>query len=227
MSQFYYPSQNRYTDPHQQYVTPSGSIYQEKNLSRTSNDIIKMIGDNIVVYGLNCTPAFVGSTISISISPGLVIHDSTAIALTTSNTLTCTVTSGLADTNSGAHLAIFTDFKYFETADPEIQTPLKLSLYHVNAAGVVTPFSGSPAFSTTNNKILVSSFDFTLSGATVLTCEETKTVMTNQEANYLLVAGVNYHVRGVSKANINSFDFLNSQISDFFARFIFHDSSRS
>jgi len=53
MAQFYYPSQNRYNDPYQQRVATLGSAFREKYLSKASNDITKMFGDNILVSGLD------------------------------------------------------------------------------------------------------------------------------------------------------------------------------
>lgn len=228
MAQFYYPPQNRYNDAYQQRITTPGTIYREKYLSRASNNIIKMIGDNLVISGLDVTTSFLGSVITLSLSPGLVIHDSTAIALTTTSTLDCTMTVNLPDTNNGACLAIFTDYQYIEPTDPEVQTPLKLSVYHVDADGVPTTFTGSPVFSVTRNKILVSVIDFIKSGAVVTSCQER--VITSNESPSLTISGTDYYLKGVTSSNITFSEINNyvgsSSVSSFFAELLFQDYLR-
>lgn len=226
MAQFYYPSQNRYNDPYQQRVATLGSAFREKYLSKASNDITKMFGDNILVSGLDVTPSFLGSVITLNFTPGILIHDSTAIAITGTSTLDCNV-SALADTTSnGAHLGVFTDFQYCEPADPITQTPLKLTVYHVSAAGVPTAFAGSPAFSATRNKLLVAIIDFTKSGVNVTACSEHPTVLVADQAPYLTVSGVNYYLRGMTSTNINFYEIYNDLIGAFLAEFLFQDNSR-
>jgi hypothetical protein len=226
MAQFYYPSQNRYNDPYQQRVTTLGSLFRDKYLSRASNGLTKMFGDNILISGLDVTPSFLGSVITLQFTPGILIHDSTAIAITTTSTLDCNV-SALADTTIGnAHLGVFTDFQYFEAGDPITQTPLKMSVYHVSSAGVPTAFSGSPAFSATRNKLLVAIIDFTKSGVNVTACSEHPTVLVADQVPYLLVSGVNYYLRGAINSNINFYEIYNDLIGAFLAEFLFQDHSR-
>ena len=226
MAQFAYPSQNRYNDPYQQRVTTPGSLFREKYISRASNDITKMFGDNIIISGLDVTPSFLGSVITLQFTPGILIHDSTAIAITTTSTLDCNV-SALADTPVGnAHLGVFTDFQYYESGDPITQTPLKLSVYHINSAGVSTAFSGSPAFSATRNKILVAIIDFTKSGVNVIACSEHPTVLVADQVPHLTVSGVNYYLKGMISTNINFYEIYNDLIGAFLAEFLFQDNSR-
>jgi hypothetical protein len=226
MAQFYYPSQNRYNDPYQQRVTTLGSLFREKYLSRASNDITKMFGDNILISGLDVTPSFLGSVITLQFTPGILIHDSTAIAITATSTLDCNV-SALADTPVGnAHLGVFTDFQYFESGDPVTQTPLKLTVYHVNSTGTPTAFAGSPAFSANRNKLLIAIINFTKSGANVAACSEAPVVLVADQAPYLTVSGVNYYLRGMTSSNINFYEIYNDLVGAFLAEFLFQDHSR-
>jgi hypothetical protein len=226
MAQFYYPSQNRYNDPYQQRVATLGSAFREKYLSRASNDITKMFGDNILISGLDVTPSFLGSVITLQFTPGILIHDSTAIAITATSTLDCNV-SALADTPVGnAHLGVFTDFQYFESGDPVTQTPLKLTVYHVNSTGTPTAFAGSPAFSANRNKLLIAIINFTKSGANVAACSEAPVVLVADQAPYLTVSGVNYYLRGMTSSNINFYEIYNDLVGAFLAEFLFQDHSR-
>ena len=224
MAQFVYPSQNRYNDPYQQRITTLSSSHREKYLSRVSNNITKMFGDNILISGLDVTPTFLGSVITLQFTPGILIHDSTAIAITSTSTLNCNVSALAGSPNC---LGVFTDFQYVESGDPVVQTPLKLSVYYISSAGVPTAFAGSPAFSATRNKLLVAIIDFTKSGSNVASCYERPTVLTADQAPYLTVSGVNYYLRGMVSSNINFSDIYNLLINAFLAEFLFQDQSRS
>lgn len=223
--QFAYPTQNRFNDAYQQRGTNYGSIYNSKYLSRASNDILKMFGDNIAVNGLLVTPTFLGSVITLTFTAGIVIHDSTVINLSLTNTLTCDV-AALGDTpGADCHLAVFTSFQYIETPDLDAQTALTMSVYHVNTGGgIVTAFSGSPAFDATKNKIMVSALTFTKSGANVIACAELPSVLVANRVPYLTVLGTNYYMRGADISNINSWNYLEFLYSRFLSEFSFHDN---
>lgn len=224
--QFAYPTQNRFNDAYQQRGTNYGSIYNSKYLSRASNDILKMFGDNVAVNGLLVTPTFLGSVITLTFTAGIVIHDSTVINLSAANTLTCDV-AALGDTPvAGCHLAVFTSFQYIETPDLDAQTQLSLTVYHVNSGGtVVTAFSGSPAFDATKNKIMVSALTFTKSGANVVACAELPSVLTADQPPYLVLSGTNYYMRGFCISNIYSWTLLKSLYDRFLGEFAFHDTT--
>jgi len=226
MGQFAYPSQNRYNDPYQQRNSSPGTTYKQKYLSRASNDITKMIGDNLLLKGLDVTPTFASSTINLAFTPGILIHDSTLIQITTTSTLTCDV-AALGDTPvTGSHLGVFTDFQYVESPDVDLQTPLALSVYYVNSSGTPTAFSGSPTFSATRNKLLIAALDFTKSGSNVIACSEMATVLTADQPPYLTVSGVNYYVRGPVSTNVNFWDIYSTLIHSFLSEFLFQDNSR-
>jgi hypothetical protein len=163
------PVQNRYFDPYQQLINSGTSgtsglmqintAYPKKYLSRVSNQqFLKVIGNNIILKDLNITPAYAGPVAFASISSGTVIQDDTLISiLPVTLDLNC---STYGDTPlTGSHLCVFSNFKYIETPDVDSQTPLVLTLYHVDSTGYVV--SGSPTFDLTRNLILVGILDFT------------------------------------------------------------------
>lgn len=220
--QFAYPTQNRYNDVYQQRLTNYGTAYRQKYLSRASNDILKMFGDNVVINGLVVTPTWLGSVITLTLTSGVLIHDSTAVEIT-APTLTCDVVGKADTTSGGAYLGIFSGFQYIESPDVDSQTSMSLSVYHVSAAGVPTAFSGSPAFSTTKNKVLISKLKFTLSGAAVTACSEVPSVLAAEQPPSLLVSGVTYYMRGQNTTNINSYTYLRTLYHMFLNEFTFHD----
>jgi hypothetical protein len=96
---------------------------------------------------------------------------------------------------AGAHLAIFTDFKYIESPDVDSITDLNVTVYYVDALGVPSSFFGVPIFSLDRNKILVTTVDFTKSGSNVISCTENTDT---QE-----ISGTNFCYRGTCAANLN------------------------
>ena len=224
MSQTIFPTQNRYNDPYHQRVTNYGSIYNQKYLSRASNEIIKAFGNNMIIKGLQVTPTFLNSIATLDFTPGLLIHDLTLIEITAITTLNCNI-SALGDTpTTGSHLVVFTDFQYVETPDLDSQNQLKLSVYHVNGAGtVVTAFAGSPAFSATRNKVIVSILNFTKSGVNIVSCTESTPVIVDGKLSPISILGVNYYLKGLDSENINSWDILSMFYNNFLNEFMFHD----
>lgn len=226
MGQFAYPSQTRYNDLYQARVFSLETEYKHKYLSRVANNVTKVIGDNILLKGLNVTPTFNNSIINLSFSPGILVHDSTLIKITAPFTLTCDV-AVLGDTpTTNSHLGVFTNFQYIESPDVDSQTKLSCSVYHIDSVGTPTAFSGSPEFSVTRNKLLITGIDFTKSGSNVIECSEMASPLTADESKYLTVLGVNYHIRGIVNTNINFWDIYNTWIHSFLLEFLFQDNTR-
>ncbi|MDD4082047.1 MAG: hypothetical protein PHD05_01535 [Sphaerochaetaceae bacterium] len=220
MTQFFYPTQERYNDPTYQRNKDYSTEFSQKYLSRASNEILNGFLNNIILKGLDITPTYLLSIITATVAAGLLVHDFTFIELTETSTLDCDV-SVLDDTDTGgAHLAIFTDFKYIESPDLDAQTEFKLSIYHIAADGTPTAFSGSPEFDSTRNLILAGIIDFTKSGSNVIACSLNTTI------NPLTINSTDYYVQGLSQDNIFMYDLiepylaLNIDIKEF----LFHDN---
>lgn len=226
--QFVYPTQNIYNDPYQQRRTNYGTIYPSKYLSKASNDILRAFSNNIVIKGLTVTPSFIGSNITLQFTPGIVVHDSTLINLTSTITITCDVSSVGDTPTSNSYLAVFTNFKYIETPDSNSQTPLSMTVYHINSSRIATPFSGSPAFSSIKNTLMVTFLSFTKQIPTgeVIACNEVPTTLTNRQPTPLTVNGTVYYPRGFSRAGLNSWDFFDTMYNGgFLNEFAFHDNT--
>lgn len=228
MSNYEYPTQNRYNDPFFQRNITHNTVYKQKYLSNVSNYMTKMIGDNLVLSGLIATPTFVPGTgiVNLAFTSGNVIHDGTLIQLTASINLDCNV-AGIGDTpTAGNRLAVFTSFQYVETPDADTQTALVLSLYYIDALGNPIIFAGVPAFDATKNKIMVAAFNFIKLGALVVSVSEIPPNMSGEEPAYITVSGVNYYIRGTNTANINIYDLYKAAYDNFLAEFLFQDNSR-
>ena len=219
MASRFIPTQCRFNDPYHQRITNYGTIYNKKYLSRASNKILKAFGSDMIMKGLQVTPSFLGHVITLDYTPGLVIHDSTLIEVTTANTLTCDVATVGDTLNTGSHLVVFSDFQYIETPDVDLQTALRLSVYHINIDGtIVTAFPGSPAFSVTRNKIMLSVLNFNkdMSNNVIFCSEVTGFGIFN-------ILGVDYYIKGMNRSNIPSWDTIESYLDSVLGEFSFHD----
>lgn len=232
MNQYIYPSQNRFNDPHEMRIKDLGTQHKQKYLSREANNIIKAFADNIVLNGLEVTPTYVGTVINIALTSGILIHDSTLIALPEDCLLNCDVT-GLTDTTTGSHIAIFSEFQYIETPDEDNQTPLKISLYHVNGDGsIVTPFPGCPDFNPDKHKILISALNFTRVGTNITSCSVKSDIAENEYSPKILVNGTYYYIRGWSINNFHFWDIyyylhvIGYNLERSMNEFLWHDDSR-
>lgn len=225
MSQFYRPTQYIYNSNNAQKNEEYNTVYRQKYLSRASNRVLEAIGENVVVNGVELISATaVGFDITLVFSSGIIITDSTLIELTDSTTITANV-SAVRDTTDGCYLGVFTDFEYIETPDADSQTELALSLYHVDS-GTPTAFSGSPAFDSDSNKLLLSKIEFVKSGAGVDSISEVSHVLTAGNSPSLLVSGTTFYMRGFADTSIcmSNLEFFKKfyAISNLL-QFIFHD----
>lgn len=194
MSETIFPNHKRYSDPQFQLVEDYGTIYKQKYLSRVSNRRLQAIGDNFVLIGLEgYWVSYSGSVISVIISSGTLIHDSTLITVSEEVTLTLDVAT-YADTTSGCHLGVFTDFQYIEDPDLDAQTELKLKIYHISSDGMTIQPAG---FDADRCLILLAGVNFYKSGVNVIAAD--------LDVADLDVEGVNLTKRGMTALNIQLF----------------------
>jgi len=194
------PSQNRYFDPHHQRINsgtsgtsglgPINTAYPQKYLSRVSNQqLLKAIGDNMVLNGLDLSTSYIGPTAYIVLSAGLLIHDYTVIELPSPSNLDFNVTAYGDTPTTGSHLCVFSNFQYVESPDIDAQTSLVLTAYHVNSTGLI--ISGNPAFNATRNKILLAIINFTKVGSNI-------TSISNSANTSVSILGTTYRLKGLN-----------------------------
>lgn len=194
------PNQIRINDPYQQTTFQWNTVDSKHYISRESNKLLNVIGKDIVLKGMEMeNPVILSpSTIQVTITPGWAIHDQTLIELTSSATVD--LDAALLDDTviGGAHLAVFLNYKYLETIEPNFAA---IDIFHVAADGTVyNPFE---RFSTEACRILLGIIDFTKSGSTVI-------VASISARTTLLVEGSIFTFRGWSADNINIPNFYSS-----------------
>ena len=185
------PTQIRINDPYQQTVFQYNTTDSKVYISRESNKILNVIGNDLVLKGLYMSdPVIVPtSTVSVNISAGWAIQDETLLEITDSSTLDIDC-AALVDTDTGgAHLGIFINYQYIETVEPNL---VSIDLFHIQTDGTVTDPLGR---FTAACRILLGIINFTKIGPTVV-------AVSRNDFSSLVINGSIYYVRGLGLDNV-------------------------
>jgi len=191
MSSTITPTQFRYNDPYQSeifgYNTPESKLYK----SSATNGLFKIIGNDIVVKGLNIDALTVinNSIVKILLTDGITISDSTIIKINESSNIAINCAE-LSDTNSGSHLAVFLNYKFIYHANPRLAS---IDFFHISPFGSVTDPDGrfDPAY----HRLLLAIIDFIVFEGNVI-------IVQKSFLSELLVEGVTMSLRGINDENL-------------------------
>jgi hypothetical protein len=187
------PTQARVNDPYQQTVFQYNTVDSKVYLSRESNKLLNVIGNDIVLAGMIMTaPTIVApSTVRTTIPIGWAISDYTLIQFSSITTVDIDCSS-LTDTDvDGSHLGVFLRYEYLDTIEPNTAA---VDIFHIDSGGSVDNSSGR--FSADSCRILLGVIDFTKSGTSVV-------VASIYSQSTLLVEGITMTIRGNVSSNIN------------------------
>ena len=164
MSTTYTPTQYRANDPYQQRILQFSAQDSRVYLSRTSNQILKSLGNDAVIKGFETiSSSFTGDIFEVIIAPGVLIQDTTLIEVTENSTLTIDI-SGLDDCSG--YLLVYTDYQYIESI---ALNKFSLKLAHVTNNGLTfTTDTSSVSWNPSRNRIYLTSFQFTKGTSNVL-----------------------------------------------------------
>lgn len=185
------PTQVRINDPYQemifQYNTADSKVY----LSRESNKILNVIGNDLVLKGLDMSDPIIvpTSTVNVDISAGWAIEDETLVETTILATVDIDCAALTDTTIGGSHLGVFLNYKYLETVEPNL---LSIDIFHIQADGTVTDPLGRFG---AGCRILLGAINFTKTGAAV-------TAVSRYDSATLLVNGTLFYIRGLNPSTI-------------------------
>lgn len=183
MSRIIEPSQIKYNDPYSQKLLQFESTDPKIYLSRTSNYILKAVGNDVILSGLEVTNISINSTtVSITLSPGTLIQDSTYIEIKEEITLSLDI-----DTYDSCYgyLILYTDYQYIESISPTNTIKLKFS-YITNDGLLLVPIEDP--WNYYKNRVYIGLFKFNKYPS--LTVKEIKV------PNYFYIDGRLYWRRG-------------------------------
>lgn len=131
MSQYSIPLQQQYNTPNQQRILHQNTIDSKVYLSRTSNNILKAIGNDLVLNNLTIKDIIYPNIdeVKIVLNKGLLIQDLTLIQVDEEIELSINVRP--FDNNNG-YLIIYTDYQYINSTS---ENNLKFKLSYITADG--------------------------------------------------------------------------------------------
>jgi len=187
------PTQTRYNTPYDQTLFDFDTIDSKVYLSRETNKILNIVGNDIVIKEMNMTdPVIIGaSTVRTSIGIGSAIQDETLLKFSSVSIVDIDCASLDDTTVSGCHLGVFLNYQYLQTMETNTA---KVEIYHIAADGTVTNPLGT--YNIYNCRILLGVINFTKSGANV-------TAVERYLSPTLLVSGSTMYIRGEDPSHIN------------------------
>lgn len=186
------PIQTRYNDPYQQPIFEFNTD-SKMYLSKESNRLLNVIGNDIVIKGMEMSdPTILSpSTVLVTIAPGCAIQDETLIEFTDVSSLDIDCSYLIDTPTSGAHLCVFLNYENIQTIEANLAS---VDLFYVEASGVVNdPFG---RFKTRSCRILLGIIDFTKDGTSV-------TAVSKNDSTTLSIADTTYYAGGMNPDNIN------------------------
>jgi hypothetical protein len=146
--------------------------------SRTMNNLLRVFGTDVIIDGLNITNLNYNKTtniISLTITSGKLVIDTTLLEFPTSNNLDIAVGVG---NNSIAHILVFANYRFSETL---YENKCKFKLVYMTADHIVNPI-----IEANSDRVLlqVLNYDTSLAKVTI-----------NTELTSLVLSGKTYEVR--------------------------------
>jgi hypothetical protein len=154
MSRIVSPSQTRYNDPYQQRIFQFSSQDSRVYLSRISNYILKSVGNNTIIKDITILDKnLIDNVVTVQVSSGLLIQDSTLIELLDTSTLTLDV-SGYD--HCEGKLILYTNYQYLESIESN-NFRLKLS-FITNDGLIISPIDDP--WDENKNNLYIEIFNF-------------------------------------------------------------------
>lgn len=186
------PIQTRYLEPYKQKVFQYDSEYSNIYLSRYSNNILKVIGDDCILTGLEITELTRTNTntgISFKVTLGTGIHDLTYFEFASDTSIAFDNLNIFPDTNK---LLVYLSYQYLATT---IDNPIKITVGLYNPTTHIL----ADGFNPNADRIFLGVIGYTISDGTLASVTLEQTVGT------INVSGTSYILRKTSD-NIQQLD---------------------
>ena len=179
----------KYVDLSQYSTISSSNILN--HLPSLVNQLLRAIGNNVVLRGLDCDVSTDGSTISIDVSSGVVIQDHTLIEIPHSTNLTL---QNAGSYDQDGKFVVYVQFQFLNTV---ADNPVRLGIKHISQIGVA-----SGGWDHNVNATVLTFYDFSKDiGDNVTSIEES-----NDE--FIVIEGKEYYKYGLSATNITQLRYV-------------------
>ena len=161
------------------------------NLPSLVNQLLRAIGNNVVLKGLDCSIELDGLDAKVTIDPGVLIQSHTLIEIPHSTILSL---EDLASYDQDGKIVVYTRFQYLNTVS---DNPVRLGIKHISQSGIA-----NGGWDHNVNATVLSFYDFTKDiGGVVTSIEES-----NDE--YIVIEGREYYKYGLSTQNITQLRYV-------------------
>jgi len=175
------------------HVNASNYMYQ---LPMIVNNLLRVIGDNVVLKGLDVTASLDGSNVVIEISDGVLIQNHTLIEIR-STTQLILPESGVYDTDG--KFVVYVQYQYLNTVQ---DNPVRFGIQHIAQTGVA-----ADGWDHNRNSTVLTFFDFTKDVEGNLT---SITESTDEFIEINTSVGMrNYYKYGLSEGSITLLRYVN------------------
>lgn len=192
------PSVNKFIDLSQYSQVDAQNFYYQ--LPKVVNNLLRAIGNNVVLHGLSVTPSLDGNRFSVEISEGALIQDSTLIEVPSRTTLS------LPDSNvydDDGKFVVYVQFQYLQTVG---DNPVRFGLQHISQTGVA-----ADGWDHNKNSTVLTFFDFSKNeGGSVATVEESSDEFIEIDTS---VGKKAYYKYGLSEENISLVRYIGWHLS--------------
>lgn len=177
--------QRHYIEPFDQRVFQFDTDKSDVFLSRVANSVYQVLGDDIVMYGLEVVnPVHTADTIQIDITPGAAIQDQTLIVSSDDLQLELTGVSGM---DESGRIVVMSNYNYLETFEKNENS------FNVNYIDT----TGSPlhSFMSQRDRIVLAILQFTKDAS------DNVTGVSFALEESIIIDGTEYFVKGYSQGN--------------------------
>jgi hypothetical protein len=192
------PSVSKFVDLSQYSQVDAQNFYYQ--LPRVVNNLLKAIGNNVVLHGLDVTPTLNGNQLSVEISEGALIQDSTLIEVPSRTTLS------LPDCNiydDDGKFVVYVQFQYLQTVG---DNPVRFGLQHISQTSVA-----ADGWDHNKNRTVLTFFDFSKNvDGSVASVEESSDEFIEIDTS---VGKRAYYKYGLSEANITLVRYIGWHLS--------------
>lgn len=179
------PGQRHFIEPFDQRVFQFDTDKSDVFLSRVANSVYQVLGDDIVMYGLEVTnPVHTSDSIQIDLTKGAAIQDQTLIITPDDLQLELTGISGM---DESGRLVVMSSYNYLETFE---QNQHSFNVNYVDSTG-----SPLHPFLNQRDRIVLAILQFTKDAS------DNVTSVGFAPEKFITINGNQYHVKGYSVQN--------------------------
>lgn len=175
-----------------QFDTPNSDVF----LSRVANSVYQVLGDDIVMYGLDVgNLAFTSDSVTANVLPGAAIQDQTLIINSDPVSLEMTGVSGM---DQNGKVVVISNYNYLETFE---QNQNSVLMNYIDSTG--NPLH---SFSSQRDRIILAILEFTKDAS------DNVTGVTMSQQTSITINGNEYYVKGFSPNNKRLTAYLTHQM---------------